>query len=51
MVGALLSGSKRASPTQGTLAQLGVAAEQIQLVRVPGAFELPLAAKALAHSE
>ena len=33
------------------LQQLGTATEQIQVVRVPGAFELPLAAKALAHSQ
>ena len=33
-----------------TLNQLGTAAEQIHLVRVPGAFELPIAAKALAQS-
>ncbi len=34
-----------------TLRQLGTTAEQIQLVRVPGAFELPLAAKVLAQSQ
>jgi len=33
------------------LQQLGTAAEKIQVVRVPGAFELPLAAKALAQSQ
>ncbi len=31
------------------LDQLGTLAEQIQIVRVPGAFELPLAARALAQ--
>ncbi len=34
-----------------TLQQLGAVAEQIHLVRVPGAFELPLAAKALVTSQ
>ena len=33
------------------LEQFGTLAEQIQVVRVPGAFELPLAAKALAQSQ
>jgi 6,7-dimethyl-8-ribityllumazine synthase len=41
----LLAGAEEA------LNQLGTAAEQIQQVRVPGAFELPLAAKALAQSQ
>ena len=40
----LLAGAEEA------LKQLGTADDQIQLVRVPGAFELPLAAKALAQS-
>ena len=33
------------------LHQMGTAAEKIQQVRVPGAFELPLAAKVLAQSQ
>ena len=41
----LLAGAEEA------LNQLGTAADQIQQVRVPGAFELPLAAKALAQSQ
>lgn len=41
----LLAGAQKA------LEQLGVANEQIQLVRVPGAFELPLAAKVLAQAQ
>ena len=42
--------SRLLSGAEETLKQLGTAAEQIQLVRVPGAFELPIAAKALAQS-
>jgi len=41
----LLAGAEEA------LHQLGTTAEQIQHVHVPGAFELPLAAKALAQSQ
>ena len=36
---------------QETLQQLGMEAKQITLVRVPGAFELPIAAKVLAQSQ
>ena len=43
--------SRLLAGAEEVLRQLGTAAEQIQLVRVPGAFELPLAAKALAHSK
>ncbi len=43
--------SRLEAGAQETLAQLGVESEQITLVRVPGAFELPLAAKALAQSQ
>lgn len=42
--------SRLLAGAEETLKQLGTAAGQIQLVRVPGAFELPLAAKALAQS-
>ncbi len=41
----LLDGAEEA------LRQLGTPVEQIQIVRVPGAFELPLAAKVLARSQ
>jgi len=43
--------SRLLAGAEEVLRQLGAAPEQIQLVRVPGAFELPLAAKALAHSQ
>jgi 6,7-dimethyl-8-ribityllumazine synthase len=43
--------SRLLSGAEETLHQLGTVAEQIQVVRVPGAFELPLAAKALATSQ
>jgi 6,7-dimethyl-8-ribityllumazine synthase len=36
---------------QEALEQLGTPSEQITLVRVPGSFELPLSAKALAQSQ
>ncbi len=42
--------SRLLAGAEATLQQLGTATDQIQLVRVPGAFELPLAAKALAQS-
>ena len=43
--------SRLLAGAEEVLHQLGTAAEQIQQVRVPGAFELPLAAKALAQSQ
>jgi len=43
--------SRLLSGAEETLQQLGTASEQIHLVRVPGAFELPIAAKALATSQ
>ena len=43
--------SRLQAGAQEALQQLGISAEQIQLVRVPGAFELPLAAKVLAQSQ
>ena len=43
--------SRLLAGAEETLQQLGTAAEQIHLVRVPGAFELPIAAKALATSQ
>lgn len=43
--------SRLQAGAQEALQQLGTPPEQIQLVRVPGAFELPLAAKALARSQ
>ncbi len=42
--------SRLLAGAEDTLRQLGTASDQIQLIRVPGAFELPLAAKALAQS-
>ena len=43
--------SRLLAGAEETLHQLGTVAEKIQHVRVPGAFELPLAAKALAQSQ
>ncbi len=43
--------SRLQAGAQEALEQLGIAAEQILLVRVPGAFELPLAAKVLAQTQ
>ena len=43
--------SRLQAGAQEALQQLGTPSEKIQLVRVPGAFELPLAAKALARSQ
>ena len=43
--------SRLQASAQETLQQLGILSEQIQVVRVPGAFELPLAAKVLAQSQ
>ena len=43
--------SRLQAGAQEALQQLGTPTEQIHLVRVPGAFELPLAAKALARSQ
>lgn len=43
--------SRLLSGAEEILQQLGTASEQIHLVRVPGAFELPIAAKALATSQ
>jgi 6,7-dimethyl-8-ribityllumazine synthase len=43
--------SRLLAGAEEVLQQLGTAAEKIQHVRVPGAFELPLAAKALAQSQ
>ena len=43
--------SRLLSGAEETLNQLGTVAEEIQVVRVPGAFELPLAAKVLAQSQ
>lgn len=44
IVDALLSGCL------GRLKELGISEDRIEILRVPGAFELPLAAKALAQS-
>ena len=43
--------SRLQAGAEEALRQLGTPSAQIQLVRVPGAFELPLAAKALARSQ
>ena len=43
--------SRLQAGAQEALQELGIVTEQIQVVRVPGAFELPLAAKALAQSQ
>jgi len=45
VVDALLEGCQR------RLKELGIAADRVELVRVPGAFELPLAAKAMARTK